>query len=122
MADQLRYTLSIPAPGAGDVVTRELHVIVDGNETVYTLTPDLRNFTLDLTEGSNISLWLIDIDNNGNRSDPGETLTFTVVDTIPPPRPQPPVITGVEEPGYQTGFLAADQSDFVKAAKAVLKK
>jgi len=122
VADQLRYTLAIPAPGAGDVVTRELHVVVDGSETVYTLTSDIRTWTLDLTEGSSVTIFLIDIDNIGNKSDPGELLTFAVVDTIPPPKPQPPVIIGVEEPGYQTGMMPTSDSDFMKAARAVLKK
>jgi len=125
MADQLRYTLAIPEPGAGDVVTRELHVVVDGIDTTYTLTPDVRSFTVDLVEGTSVSIFLVDVDNIGNRSEPGEALTFTVVDTIPPPKPLPPVVIGVEEPGYQTGPLpgpAFAESDFLKAAKAVLKK
>ena len=91
------YTLALPAPGAADVVRRELHVVVNGEPTVTELAADVLEYKLELVEDADVEVYLVDIDDAGNLSDLGELLAFTVIDTVPPPAPGRPEIIGVEE-------------------------
>ena len=88
MADVLTYQVSVGLPVSHDVVQRELSFVIDGAEPVVAVfsndTTDLG--TVNVPEGANVVLSLVDIDNAGNRSD-AAVLAFEAVDTLPPAVP-----------------------------------
>ena len=100
--DKYTYKLSLPALGADDVVSREMHVMIDGIENIHEISDiSMTEYDLVLSEGSDCIIWMIDIDDAGNRSKEGEKLIFQVVDIIPPVAPAAPSVAGVmvyEEP------------------------
>lgn len=90
-SDMLKFKLTpIPAPGAPDVVRRELTVTVaDGAPTLIELAPDQTEATSDTFVGNDndrVLTSLVDIDDAGNRS-PAREQEFTLTDTIAPPEP-----------------------------------
>ena len=92
------YTLGLPALGANDVVSRELHVIVDGVEEVHEITDlSIMEWKLTLPEDAHCMVYLVDIDDAGNRSPDGTHYEFTVIDVVPPSAPEAPVIVDVIE-------------------------
>ena len=92
------YTIALPALGADDVVSRELHVIIDGVEEIHEITDiHMTEWTLTLAEDTHCLVYITDIDDAGNRSPDGMHLEFTVIDTIPPSAPEAPVIVDVIE-------------------------
>lgn len=91
------YTFALPAPGAGDVVARELHLKVDGVEELFNIEPSLLEYKLSFNEDASVEIYLIDIDDADNRSLPSQLLNFVVIDIVPPPAPSMPEIIGVEE-------------------------
>lgn len=95
LMDKYIYKFGIPAPKSTDVVTRELHIVIDETETMVELGVDVSEFEYTLDEGSNVSMYLIDIDGAGNRSEQGDVLTFTVLDIVPPEAPAAPVINDI---------------------------
>lgn len=88
MADVLTYAVSAAPVVEGDVVSRELSVVVDGLEQPVVSFPgyavDLG--TVDVPQNSEVVLRLVDVDDAGNRSEPAE-VTFVAVDTLPPSTP-----------------------------------
>jgi hypothetical protein len=94
----LVYTITLPAPGAPDVVSRELHVSLDGGtESVQPLPGNALSATVTVNEGQAVDVYLVDVDDAGNSSPNSPTLTFTASDTIPPPAPTALAIGGVTE-------------------------
>ena len=95
--DKYTYKISLPALGADDVVKREMHVVVDGIETVHEIA-DIATLEWDLVleENSNCQIWMVDIDDADNRSADGMTLEFEVLDIVPPTAPQAPTVASVE--------------------------
>lgn len=92
----LHYTITLPAPGAADVAVREINMQVDQDPAAITpLAKDAMTFEFDVKRDRVVSLFLIDIDAAGNRSLPSPTLTFTAIDTIPPPPPGTLTISNV---------------------------
>lgn len=88
MADVLTYAVSVAPAVDGDVVARELSVVINGVEQSVVSFP---GYALDLGEvdvpqDAQVVLRLVDIDDAGNRSDPAEVY-FTAVDTLPPSVP-----------------------------------
>lgn len=88
MADVLTYAVSAAPVADGDVVSRELSVVINGLEQPVVSFPgyavDLG--TVDVPQDSEVVLRLVDVDDVGNRSEPAE-VTFTAADTIPPSAP-----------------------------------
>lgn len=88
MADVLTYAISAAPVVDGDVVSRELSVVVDGLERPVVSFPgtavDLG--TVDAPQDSEVVLRLVDVDDAGNRSEAAEVV-FTAVDTLPPAVP-----------------------------------
>lgn len=88
MADVLTYAVSAAPVTEGDVVTRELSVVINGLEQPVVSFPgnavDLG--TVDVPQDSAVVLRLVDVDDAGNRSEPAEVV-FTAVDTLPPSVP-----------------------------------
>lgn len=84
----MKATVTLPPVGAADVVSRELHVLVNGNDVspapLDVNTPD---YTFEVQNNDSLELWLVDIDGAGNRSPESEHLTGTAADTFPPPQP-----------------------------------
>lgn len=80
--------VGLPAPGASDVVSRELSIQIGAAE------PDVKSVALEASEvtgfsgGDNetVTVSLTDIDDAGNRSEP-RVQSFTLVDNIAPPQP-----------------------------------
>ena len=88
MADVLTYAVSAAPVAEGDVVTRELSVVINGLEQPVVSFPgyavDLG--TVEAPQDSEVVLRLVDVDDAGNRSDPAEVI-FVAVDTLPPSVP-----------------------------------
>jgi len=85
----LIYTVTAGKPGAADVVSRELSVVVNG--TALSEPVSFGGDATDLGEvkveqGAEVTMSLVDIDDAGNRSQPA-VVTFVATDTIAPPEP-----------------------------------
>lgn len=88
MADILTYKVSAAPVVDGDVVVRELRLVVDGGEPVLReFTADTVDLgTVDAPQGANVVLELVDVDDAGNRSEPA-VVEFVATDTLPPQKP-----------------------------------
>lgn len=86
--DMLKFKLMLPAPGAADVVSRELSVkIADADVLLTSLSPDAAESGEYAGQDNDaVEVSLTDIDDAGNRSD-ARVQSFTLVDTIAPPVP-----------------------------------
>lgn len=84
----LLFDLVLPAPGAKDVVSRELEIkIGEGEPVVSSLAADATLATGFQGEDNAVVLAkLTDIDDAGNRS-PAREQSWTLTDTIAPPEP-----------------------------------
>ena len=84
----LLFKLVFPAPGAADVVSRELTTQIGEEAEVITSLPGTAMEAVGFKAADNAALKvsLVDVDDAGNRSEVREQ-TFTVVDTIAPPKP-----------------------------------
>ncbi len=91
------YTLNMPAPGAKDVVERKMYLTINGVEEMLDVDPLMEFYKLELEENAVCSVYVIDTDDAGNASPPSDTLEWTVIDTIPPSKPDTIVIGDVEE-------------------------
>lgn len=97
--DQFLYKLGLPAVEAHDVVKRELCVSINGADPVVheILDVGLAAYELTFEQDQHVAIFLVDIDDAGNRSANGMVLDFVVIDTVPPPAPAAPVIMEVIE-------------------------
>lgn len=84
----LNFVLTLPVPGASDVVARELFVSVAGGEPqVQTLDgAALESSELSGEQDNTVIGTLVDIDDAGNRSD-ARDFSFVLVDNLAPPQP-----------------------------------
>jgi hypothetical protein len=88
MPDVLIYKVNAAPVVDGDVVVRELQLVVNGAE------PVVREFgpaetdlgTVAVPQGANVVLKLVDVDDAGNRSEPA-VAEFMATDTLPPQQP-----------------------------------
>ncbi len=81
---------SLPAPGASDVASRELTIAMEGVDTptVKTYPPDAtKTEKIEFDENSNLTLTLVDIDADNNRSQPSDPFVYKVIDDVAPPAP-----------------------------------
>jgi hypothetical protein len=80
--------LILPAPGASDVVSRELTVrIGTGEPMVAKLQGDVLVYSgYEGNDGDAVEGQLVDIDDAGNRSE-ARTFSFVLADTIAPAQP-----------------------------------
>lgn len=84
----LKYTVTLPPPGATDVATRELSITVgEGPTNVVQLDGDAVSHDFVVERDVAVSMFLVDVDGSGNRSPQSPTLAFTSRDTIPPAAP-----------------------------------
>lgn len=83
----LKFVLVLPAPGAPDVVVREVKFSVGDQAFDLTLAGDLLE-TPEMSGNDNDQVvgTLVDVDDAGNKSEARE-FTFTLVDTLAPPQP-----------------------------------
>lgn len=88
MADVLVFEVTAGPVVDGDVVSRELSVVVDGvSEGTRNFPPNTTNFgQLEVPQDAAVSLTLVDIDDAGNRSEPA-VADFRARDTLPPAAP-----------------------------------
>lgn len=88
MPDLIAFRLSLPAPSAPDVVTREIVItFADGSVATRIYAGDARETqTFHGEQDTEISGLLVDIDDGGLRSLPRE-FSFTLLDTVSPPQP-----------------------------------
>ena len=97
----LVYSVTLPPPGASDVVVRHLAVTEDKHDgqpptsyVVDKLVADADStITIKVADKSDVTLVLTDEDDEKLISAPSEPYTFTVKDTIPPPQPGQPTVT-----------------------------
>lgn len=93
----LIYGIAPAAPTVSDVTSQELTIVVAGSD------PDVRTVAvggsveLSLTDGASVSVTQVDIDDAGNRSEPGPAIDFVANDTIPPPAPGQPTVMLLRE-------------------------
>ena len=80
--------ITLPPPGAPDVVSRQIKWTVNGGEEVSKTLPGDATSTEEISVEDNSVLagTLVDIDDAGNESLPRE-FSLTIVDTIAPPQP-----------------------------------
>ena len=78
------YKLTLPAPGAADVVQRKLTEIVNGASRTFDATDGME---LKFQDDAEVELFLVDVDDAGNASAESPHLKFTVRDTLAPPAP-----------------------------------
>lgn len=84
----LKYKVTLPAPGAGDVATRKLSITAGDNPTTTVDLPgNATSHEFTIGRDVAVSLQLVDVDSSGNASPPSPVLAFTSKDTIPPPAP-----------------------------------
>jgi len=83
------FDVSLPPPGATDVVSRELFLTIDGAIVEVPLLPGNATIASGFQgpQGATVGATLVDIDDAGNRSEPSPKLVATLQDTIPPPAP-----------------------------------
>lgn len=95
--NQLTYSI-VAAPASDvDVVERLLTVTVDGESSSKAYPGDASKFDdLTVSQGANVILSLVDVDDAGNRSG-AATLAFEALDTIPPADPSGLGVTLVSE-------------------------
>ncbi len=93
--EKYKYTITLPSIKVHDVVQRELHVIVNDVESVDMVDVNQVVHELIFSENDVVLIYLVDIDDAGNRSTEGAVLDFVVVDRIPPVTPDAPVIGNV---------------------------
>lgn len=93
----LNYTIELPQSLSKDVVTREVHVILNGEETVSNITPDQKKVVVKAKHGDKISIFVVDIDDVENKSEPSDSLEWTAIDTIAPKKPNAPMVTAIED-------------------------
>jgi hypothetical protein len=91
------YTFTLPAPGASDVVERKICVVINDVKECHSIDPTMIEYKMTFGVDQNVKMWLVDIDDAGNVSAPGSVLEFVVIDTVPPPAPESPVISDVVE-------------------------
>ena len=94
----LVYAVTAGAPVDADVVERQLSIVVNG-ESVSTKSfagaaTELGEVTF--SDGDNVTMTLVDLDDAGNRSKPA-VADFVAADTIPPAQPGSFGITLVRE-------------------------
>lgn len=83
----LKFVLDLPSKAAPDVVSRELKVVVDGNEFFEALDGDaIVSTEYSGVDNASVTGSLVDVDDAGNRSDASE-FSYVLVDTIAPPAP-----------------------------------
>ena len=81
----LKYRVYLPEVGASDVVSREVSLSVDGEDSILQVSADNPFVDLPvLLEGVVVSLAVRDTDDAGNVSDWSEVYTFYTRDTIRP--------------------------------------
>jgi hypothetical protein len=81
----LKYRVYLPELGASDVVSREVSLSVDGEDSILQVSADNPFVDLPvLLEGVVVSLAVRDTDDAGNVSDWSEVYTFYTRDTIRP--------------------------------------
>jgi aminopeptidase N len=95
--DMLKYKVLLSEPKSPDVVERKLHVevftdTVEKRSEEISLPASAREFELIVDQDDNVDLWLVDIDDAGNESTESDILSFVARDTIPPGRPDAPVL------------------------------
>lgn len=84
-ASMLVYSLTLPPPGASDVVKRTLKQTVNGVELPNVDVTD--GFEVSYNDNDSVTLSLFDTDDAGNESPPSDPFAFTATDTIAPPQP-----------------------------------
>lgn len=84
----LKFKLVLPAPGAPDVVSRNLSIKIGDEDAQLVVLPgtDTESSEYVAAEGTVVSGELADVDDAGNVS-PARDFRFTLVDTIAPPIP-----------------------------------
>jgi hypothetical protein len=100
MFDQ-NHLISLPKLESSDVLAREIHIVVNGEERVVKTSPDVLTFKVPAKHGDQVSVFVVDIDNNG-KSEPSESLDWLVVgnaynDAQIPKRPSKPILISVED-------------------------
>ena len=93
----LRYTITAPALGAPDVVTREVTTEVNGTASTEVIPASQASIVREFNDNDVVKIFFTDTDDAGNVGAPGTALEFTALDTIPPGPPGAPVVASVEE-------------------------
>jgi hypothetical protein len=118
VGNQLRGTLafaSLPSGYEGEIVAREIEVIVNGASRGAEMLEVARpNFEFDVVQGDAVRVEYRYVDDAGNRSESAQVLDFVASDTTPPPNPSDGTLSFVEKldsgsDSRPDGALAAGQ-------------
>lgn len=94
----LKFTIALPDSPAKDLGGREMHLTRGDNpEETTTLDGSAKSFDFTVERKTAVSLFMVDVDTSGNKSQPSPVLAFTAIDTIPPATPGTLNVTNVEE-------------------------
>ena len=97
---KIKATIQLPPPGSSDVAKREVYVSVNGQaETFVELDKTATIFEYTGEANDEVDVWLVDVDETGNRSEQSDALLVTLADTFPPPKPAPLIVTNMEQVG-----------------------
>ena len=86
------YKISLPKPLSENIARRELHVMIDGEMEINEIGTTVSTWNLSLFEGSEVVVFLVDIDDCENRSTEGDPLVFYATNKVPPKPPKAPEI------------------------------
>lgn len=88
MADLIQFKIVLPPKSAPDVAVRELTVTIgDGTADIRNLSADASVLDgLEGAQGATVSVSLVDVDDQGNRSS-ASTASLVLTDNVAPPQP-----------------------------------
>lgn len=109
--------ISLPESNSSDVLAREIHIIINGEERIVKTTPDVVNFKVPAKHGDQVSIFVVDIYNAAfgecrMSSEPSESLDWLVVDNTSR-RPGKPVLVSVEN--FEKNFLEDSLEEVVQS-------
>ena len=85
------YTLKL-TPAQQHIDSREMHIIKADKEKIINIKPSEKSYKLVLEEKQECSIFLIDIDKDGNKSSPSETLEISNIN-----KPAKPTVDKIEK-------------------------
>lgn len=118
MADTILFKIAMMPKSAADVVRRELSLLFqDGTTKQLELPADaLESEVLSGPQDTEVTVGLVDVDNEGNRS-PERVATFKLLDTVAPPMPGE---LGIQIVGEELAVEPVPVEDPVPADEPVL--
>ena len=88
------HQISLPVRKGASIANREIHITTNGVEKTISIQGNVTDYRVIAKEGEDVSIFVVDLDKEGNRSEPSEVLTFQVA-SKGLQKPMTPTIKGV---------------------------